>query len=162
MGKLNIMTKIKNENNKKLQKITKKANLKYKVEYKNNKPFFKVYDGKKILFDGFGQHIGIFNSETSIFHWSWNVPFINKKMYNELLKIKDVCLELESNYENYNNYELEELYFYCSSDNFYCNENSIVIPLKISKYYLKADGFIIVKNKNIIEFILIKNINNTY
>ena len=139
-------------------------NLKFVFGYNNKIPTVNVYGDTKLLFEATYEYIGIYNHNSSTWFWSWNVPFINKKMYKEIKLIKKFTKSLEKDYKKYNPYELEELYFYLNNNNYFCSTTRQDLPAKIALYLTKASGFIKIykKDKKITEFILIKNINNRY
>lgn len=168
MGKTKIISTIlKKFKNDTLEKILNKVEHKhFQYDYVSNKPTINVFDRttEKSVMIGEYQYIGIYNKQTSIFHWVWNLPFIEKKVYTDINKIKDVLKDLDKNYDNYDSYELEQLQFYLNNDNFYCSDDKKNIISKIVLYFIKGEGIISINNKskNIVEYILIKNINSTY
>ena len=168
MGKTKILSNIlKKFNNDVLDKILSNVENKYfSYDYVNNVPTLNILNKttKKSVMIAEYQYIGIYNKQTSIFHWAWNLPFLEKKVYQEIIKIKDNLKELENNYSDYDPYELEQLHFYLDNDHFYCSSDKKNTIAKIVMYFFKGKGIISINNKskNIVEYILIKNINSTY
>ena len=170
MSKIDIMAQIKNtfSNKNKVSSLLKnkdESSLKFVFGYNNNKPTVNVYDRdkNKILFEAEYEHIGIYNETVSIWYWSWNIPFINKKLYASKNRIKSYPDELIKKFKKYDPFRLEELYFYLTNDNFYCQKKDCDLPAKIALHILDAEGFIKKqKSEDLVEYILIKNINNTY
>ena len=128
--------------------------MQQKYSHLNNEKFKKIYkkeDGsrnsvtimnsKKTVFRGRYQVAGVVNKNTSIWHWGWNLPFIDRSLYKDASKIKDFANVIEKENEKIDPSAMEIIYFYCSNDSFFCSSNSIIRALKIVMYVTKASWF---------------------
>ena len=165
-----VLKKINNYYNKKSEKYTKILNkikkISYKMDYDNNEqPIIKIRDAddsNNTILVGNCQTIWLYNEKTSMWYWSWNIPFINRKQYKDLIKIKEFTEDLKDNSDKYIPYELEELYFYLDTGSFYCNE--LIKPSKIALYLSKGEWVVPIEktdnNIKTIQYVLITDIKS--
>lgn len=172
MSKKQIKTEIENYYNSRLSKVGKILDLdehnKYKFVIKednNNSPLLEIYNkpDDKIVLSGKFQTIGVYNKSSSIWHWSWNLPFINKQEYTDLNKIQEYPEFLNANFSKYPSKEIEELYFYTDKSNFYCTQEILSFILKMSLYIVDGVWFFPIEKKtegnSMIQFIMLSNAN---
>ena len=69
-------------------------------------------------------------------------PFIDRSMYKDIEKIKDFSGIVEKNNKKMDSSTMEIIHFYCSNNNFFCSDNSVIRALKIALYVTKASWFI--------------------
>jgi len=138
----------------------------YKVEYNNNdEPELIAKDSSTdtTIFIAKCQTIGLYNESNSMWYWSWSIPFINKKMYTDLIKIKDFINTMKKKSKDYIPHEMEEIHFYLSNNSVYCNKEDIE-PIKIALYLLKGECVIPINKINdnikITEYVMVTDIKN--
>jgi hypothetical protein len=106
--------------------------------------------------------IGMYNINTSIWYWSWNIDFVSKstilKSYAETIKTF-----VDKNSSLFSNPELEEYDFYSSNGNFFINHTNVPKLIMYAMFLNKAVWFFPIKTKisdsiDGIEYVLIDKI----
>ena len=172
MSKKQIKIEIEKYYNSKLSKVGKILDLDDQTKYKyvikednNNSPLLEIYNKSddKIILSGKFQTIGVYNRASSVWHWSWNIPFINKQEYSELDTIQTYPEFLDEHFSEYSPKEAEELYFYTDRNNFYCTQEVLSLVLKMSMYIVKGTWFFPIEKKlegnSITQYIMLSNAN---
>ena len=102
------------------------------------------------------QYIGIFNIETSVWVWSWNIPFIGKSMTKLARNVKKY---IKKNLQKKLHGLEKELYnFYISYNNFYVNQEDINRIIMLNIYVNKNKWFATFKQKKYIYYLFIDRI----
>lgn len=104
------------------------------------------------------QYIGLYNEETTTWYWSWNVPFVNKKLTKIKDSIRDFKKFLEKNFTKFNQKEIEEYMFYVSNNNFYLLNTDVKKLLSLVVTINDCKGTIKINNSNGTEYLLLTDI----
>lgn len=149
----NIKNDIDNYYNDKLKQVSKILDLdnqgKYKYVMKDSANILDIIDksGEKIVLSGNFQTLGIYNHASSLWFWSWNIPFIDKSEYKDLDKITKFNETFIKKYEDYDPKDIEEIYFYIDNGNFFCISEYLSFILKLSLYLVKGVWFFPIEKK---------------
>lgn len=107
--------------------------------------------------------LGLYNIQLSLWYWSWNIAFINKKLTKKpISNIKNYIDVINKNYDKFNVVDVEMLHYLLSNDNFYISNDNINKLIKLGLYLTKCAWFFPIKqydgNDNVIQYILITKI----
>jgi len=170
MNKIKKTKKIKNNkfnseinnyfNNQKDQ-ISKKINIDDDFEFafteNDNINIIEIYLNNKLKLRAEYNIIGMYNIPLSVWYWSWNIAFLNKKLIQNTIKIKDYINVLNNEYDTFDKLEAEELYYILKNDNFYVSGNNLDKIIKLALYLTKGIWYFPIKhsmqtNHNRIDF----------
>jgi hypothetical protein len=94
------------------------------------------------------ESIGYYDSKNSIWNWIWNIFYVNKKSYSNLLNLKNDSYNLS-----------DHLSDKLKKDNFIIDIRELKDFLKLLLWKLKGDFYIVIKKDEYLhEIIIIKNI----
>jgi hypothetical protein len=127
----------------------------------NDIPTLNIIDkttDKTIMSEKF-QTIGIYNHKSSVWHWAWNISFINRKEYEDIIHLRKLYKTIENNLESYKPDEAEEFYFYSKQHNFYCTAEILPSIIKFAMFVTKGRWFFPIEKKsegnNITQYVMI-------
>lgn len=122
----NLTERFKRDYSKKKEKIKKIIDFKKNYKYAfsdDNRLRVLNRDNDKVVLEGRYETIGIYDRYSSIWHWAWNMPFINKDEYDEeSVKNRYDEIKLEKHVDDF---EYEKYLFYLSKDYFYATKDNI-------------------------------------
>ena len=134
---------------KKITSLNNKKNYEYVFSKKSDIPIVEVYLDNKFILKGEYCILGLYNIQLSVWYWSWNIAFINKKLIElPTKKIKNFIGEINDNYKKFNNEEAELMYYLLSNDNFYISSKHIEKIVKLSLYLTKCIWYFPIKQTN--------------
>jgi len=125
-------------NNEISQKIDLKKNYSYNFVDENDMNIVEIYMDKKLKLRAEYNIVGLYNIPLSIWYWSWNIAFLNKKLFKELDKIKTFTKSLNDNFDKFDSKEAEELHYLLNNDNYYISSGNIERIIKIILYITKG------------------------
>jgi hypothetical protein len=132
----------------------------YEYAFSQNGDIVEVYLNDLLIMKANYCIFGSYNIQLSVWYWSWNIAFINKKLIElPKEKIKEFEKTIENKYEKFNKMEAEVLHYLVSNDNFYISGNHIDKIIKLSLYLTNSLWYFPVKqDANKIQYILITKI----
>lgn len=138
-----IGNQINNYFNKMKREITNKIGnqneLNYTFEKDNNEiPIIEVFNKNQLLFKAEYNVIGIYNIPLSVWYWGWNIGFIDKKLINDILEVKNFKNILKDKYQEFDPIEAEQFYYLLSNDNFYISNDKIELITKLVMFLTKG------------------------
>ena len=115
----------------------------------NQNPVVDLLDttGKSVLKAKYNV-IGIYNVISSIWFWSWNVDFIDKKLVKVDGLVKDFSKKLKTDFDKFDPKYAESMYFYMSNGNFYMTSENVPKLVKTVLKLSNGKWFLIVKHFN--------------
>jgi hypothetical protein len=152
----NLFKNIKTNFNEQKNKIKKSLDLNKSYEYifsnENGLPIVDIIDeNKNSILKAKYNVVGIYNVITSIWHWGWNVMFINRKLikYKSLIqKFPDNIKKKYSLFNKNDQKNIERLYFYLKNDNFFSSSVDITHIMQFILYITKSKWYIPIKHRN--------------
>jgi len=162
---LRIINEYYNKKSDKYNKIFKNSkDFSYKIDYDNNdEPELRVNNKGKNILIAKCQTIGLYNEDVSMWYWSWNIPFINRKQYKDLIKIKGFSEDMKKNSVKYLPYEIEDICFYLENDSLFCYKDDLK-PINIALYLSKGEWVVPIEkvnnNMKVVEYVLITEIKS--
>jgi hypothetical protein len=134
---------------KKITNLNNKKNYEYIFSKKSDTHTVEVYLDNKLILKGEYCILGLYNIQLSVWYWSWNIAFINKKLIElPINKIKNFIGEINDNYKKFNNEEAELMHYLLSNDNFYISSKHIEKLVKLSLYLTKSIWYFPIKQTN--------------
>jgi hypothetical protein len=107
------------------------------------------YDDR-LIFTAEYSLLGLHNHSKNVWYWAYSIPYTNKNIVQDSLKLKDYAETIKDN---------EEIYYLFSNSNYLINPAYLEIIIKISMYVTKAVWYMpITTDKNNTKYILIKKI----
>ena len=148
---------------KKIKNLNNKKNYEYVFSKNGSTPVVEIYLDDKFILKAEYCIVGMYNVQLSVWYWSWNIAFINKKLTElPIKKIKNFIEEINDNYNKFKSVDAEILHYLLSNDNFYVTNNNIEKMLKLSLYLTKSIWYFPIKQtnneENSIQYILITKI----
>lgn len=152
-----------------LDNITKKIDITKDYDYVFvDDNIVEMYLDDKLKFKAEYGILGMYNIPVSVWYWSWNIAFINKKLTKNTDEIKEFAVTLNKDYAKFDKTEVEKLHYLVSNDNFYISGKNVDKLIKLSLYLTKAIWCFPIKHHNVkekdveridkIEYILITKI----
>lgn len=150
--------------------ILKKVDDNYKLEFDNSRKeninIVTILDGKgKPIFKAQYSIIGIYDQNAMLWHWGWNLSYINKNLIIDAEKVKKVSQEKLSSEKKKHSAKLK---YYTHTSGFVMPPQNIPIQIMIAMYSQKSIWFYQVHHKvelgapEILEFISIDKIVEKY
>ncbi len=134
---------------KKVPELNNKKNYEYVFSKTNNIQSVEVYLDDKLVLKGEYCVLGLYDIRLSVWYWSWNMAFVNKKLTDlPIKKIKNFITEIDDNYKKFNNEEVEIIHYLIANDNFYIGTNNIDKIIKLSLYLTKGIWYFPIKRGN--------------
>lgn len=148
---------------KKVHNLNNKNNYEYVFSKNDDMQTVEIYLDNKFVLKAEYVILGLYNIQLSMWYWSWNIAFINKKLTElPINKIKSFINVLNDNYDKFNKVDAEMLHYLISNDNFYISNNNIDKIIKLGLYLTKSVWYFPIKqnddNINQLEYILITKI----
>ena len=140
---------INNDMQNKVTNLNNKKNYEYIFSKNNNVHTVEVYLDNKFILKGEYCILGLYNIQLSVWYWSWNMIFVNKKLIElPINKIKNFIEEINDNYKKFDNKEVELLHYLLTNNNFYISLSNIEKIIKLSLYLTKSIWYFPIKQTN--------------
>ena len=115
-------------------------------------------ENNKLMMKGKYKIIGMYNKNTSIWYWAWDIDFVDKNLIIDSLKFKEAAKNIKLNSP-----ENESIYFYLTTGNFMTNIQNLTLIIKLALYITDGIWFYkIIHNENInnvfIEYVILTGI----
>jgi hypothetical protein len=152
---------------KKIEKLNNKQNYEFTFSKNNSDQIVEVYLDNKLIMKGEYCTLGLYNIQLSVWYWSWNLVFLNKKLTElPIKKIKNFINEINDNYKKFDSEEAELMHYLLSNDNFFISFNHIEKLIKLSLYLTKSIWYFPIKqnengnvgSNNTIQYIMITKV----
>jgi len=128
--------------NKHKDDIAKKIQLSDKYEFvfavNNDVDIVEVYLDGKVKMRAEYNIIGMYNIALSVWYWGWNIAFVNKKLIENIVPIKEFVGTLTKQYMSFGKGEADELHYILTNDNFYVSGEHIDKMMRFVLY--QANG----------------------
>lgn len=120
------------------KKIQLDQNYTFNFVEENNMHIVEIFIDDKLKIKAEYNIVGLYNIPLSMWYWSWNIAFLNKKLYKELDKIRNFAKTLNNNFDQYDSKEAEELHYLLANDNYYISSGNIDRLIKVILYITKG------------------------
>lgn len=140
-----------NYNNLKKDMLTKlDVNKEYTFIFSNDNDNYivEIYLDDKLIIKAEYDIVGLYNIPLSIWYWSWDIAFLNKKLIGNMIKVKEFSKNLKDNYNNFDRQEAEELHYILSNGNFYISSDKIDRIIKLVLFITKGMWIFPIKYSN--------------
>jgi|LakMenEpi03Aug12_release.lakeMendotaPanAssembly.Ray.scaffolds.fasta_scaffold264883_2 hypothetical protein len=131
-----------------LKKIDVTKDFDYEFIESDNLNIVEIYLDGKIKIKAEYNVVGMYNIPLSIWYWGWNIAFINKTLTNKIMDVKNYANNISKKYNDFNKYDIEEIQYLLSNDNFYVSGDNINKLLEIALYLTKGIWILPVKTIN--------------
>lgn len=140
-----------NNINKYYKKIEKDINQKfnYKKIYdfqfskdKDDNAIIIISENDKTILKAYYRVLGLYNLYNNMWHWSYSIDLIDRKLTKDVDKIKDISDYVKNNYKEFDSKVADELYFRTSRDYFYTSPKNIINLVKLGLYVTKSLWYI--------------------
>lgn len=152
----NIFTKLVSCDDKIITQNNKMLNIKESID---------LYCNNKKIINAEYEHLGVYDTTTHIFSWGWNLFLIDKTKIENILKIKNFSKTLKKYIlkKQYADVEyMERLLYYITHNMFFIEQDNLKDIFMLSTFITKNIYVYGTRvDKNIIEFVLVKNILGT-
>ncbi len=148
----------------KVKDLSNKNNYEYVFSKNDDIQLIEVYLDNKFILKAEYCVLGLYNIQLSMWYWSWNIAFINKKLIElPVKKIKNFISIIDDNYDKFDKVDVESLHYLISNDNFYISNSNIDKIIKLSLYLTKSIWYFPIKQNdndesNQLQYILITKI----
>ncbi len=133
----------------KVKGLNNKNNYEYVFTKNDDTQLIEVYLDDKFVLKAEYAILGLYNIQLSMWYWSWNIAFINKKLIElPTKKIKNFIDIINDNYDKFDKVDVETLHYLISNDNFYISNNNIDKIIKLSLYLTNGIWYFPIKQNN--------------
>lgn len=154
---INLKQEIDNYYNAAQKNISKEIELSVNYNFKfieenDGSHIVEIYEKDKLKLRGEYSVVGIYNIPLSVWYWSWDIAYIDKKLIVDQKNLKLFLETLEKQYSKFNQKDAEDYYYLLSNSHFYISHKNINKIIKLVLYLNKGIWILPVKHKQ-------KNIN---
>lgn len=123
----------------------------------------EVYLDDKLVLKGEYCILGMYNIQLSVWYWSWNIVFVNKKLIGLVVeKVKGYNKVIEDKFEEFERKDAELLHYFVGNDNFYIMHDNMDKLVKLGLYLVEGVWYFPIKKMNndmhMVEYIIITKV----
>lgn len=126
--------------------------LDYKYMFSINNNHQHIIDifnnNNKLLLKAEYEFAGVYNINSSIWHWAWNLDFINRQLARSSLVTKKFARYIKDHLYQFDPLEADDLYFRTNNGYYYTSSKNILLIVKLILYLTKSLWFLSICNHN--------------
>lgn len=128
--------------NKQRQDIKKKVDLDKELSIRFKDDLLVLTNSDKSVLKAKYQVIGKYQVHQKMWHWSWGIDYINRKLYKQLKPVQNLHQHIKSNYQDYQPELADLMYYWSKNNNFYTSYENVGKLVTMAVYMAKGVWFI--------------------